>query len=151
MFVRSLAGQLDGALVEWYWSDTVAERGLCGEGFDRLVDPGLAAGGMQAANALPPEGEAHGAVDALQDPRQLLLALDEHDAADARRPPRDPLRDADDLHPALEIPDPDAVVPGAELVPHLPYLGPHPQARQGAERQGGGLVVAVADAAPGLY
>jgi hypothetical protein len=41
--------------------------------------------------------------------------------------------------------------PGAELVAHLPDgYGPYAQAREGPEHQGGGLVVAVADGAPGL-
>jgi hypothetical protein len=42
------------------------------------------------------------------------------------------------------------VVPWAELVPHLPDLSLETKAREGPEDQGGGLVVAVANAAPGF-
>src|SRR5215212_4031010 len=146
-----VAGQLEGPSVEGDAGGTVAERSLGGEGFDHLLGPGTGPGTPQAADALHPEREAHGAVDALKHPRQLLLTLDEHDAADARRPARDALRDAHDLRSALPIPDPDAVVSGAELVPHVPHLSPYAQASEGAKRQGGGLVVAFADAAPSLY
>src|SRR5215210_1989308 len=145
-----VAGQLEGPCIEGDAGGAVAERRLLREGRDHLLDPGAGPGAVQAADAVPPEGEAHGAVDTFKHPCKLLLALDEHDAADARRPARNALRDAHDLHPALLIPDPDAVVPRAELVPHLPHLSLYAKAGEGGERQGGGLVVAVADAAPGL-
>jgi hypothetical protein len=85
-----------------------------------------------------------------QDLRQRLLALDEHDTADARRPARDALCDVDDLRSVLPISHPDAVVSGAELVPYLSDFCLDAQAREGAEDQGGSLVVAVAGGAPGL-
>src|ERR671921_510333 len=132
-------GQLERPLIEGDAGGAVSERRFLREGADDFIDPGLAAGGAQAADALPPEREAHGAVDTLEDPRQNFLPLDEHDAADARRPARYPLRDTDDFHSALPIPHPDAVVPGTELVPHLPHSqAPHPEAREGPERQSGG-------------
>src|SRR3712207_2663379 len=145
-----LAGELENLFTQRDADGSVAELRLCGESLDGLPHPGLTTGAPEAADALGSEGEAHGAVDALQDPGQLVFARDEDYAADARRPPRDALRDADHLHPALPAPDPDAVIPGAELVAHLPDLRPDAQPPEGTQDQGCCLVVAVADLPPGL-
>ena len=91
MRVASLAGQLENFFIERDADGAVAELRLCVESADGLPHPCLVPGAPEAADALGPEGEAHGPVDALQDPSQLVFALDEDDAADARRPPRDAL------------------------------------------------------------
>src|SRR5918998_1217359 len=121
-----------------------------GEGFDGVSCPRLVSGALQAADALLSEGQMHCVVDTLEHARQIPLPLDEHDAPYARRPACDPLRDPDDFHSVLSVPDPYAVVTGAELLAHLPHLGHHPEPRERAEDKGRGLIVAIPDAAPGL-
>src|SRR5215213_3871875 len=141
-------GQAQRLLVDRGADGAVGAFGFSGEGFDGVLRPRLVAGAAKAADALGSEGQAHEAVDPLEHARQILLAFDEHDSSYARGAACDPLRDPDDFHAFFAVPDPYAVVPGAELVAHLPHLGRHPEPPERAEDQVGGLIVAILDAAP---
>src|SRR5215216_1052273 len=141
------ARQLLRLLVELDADGAVDALRFGGEGLYYVLCPRLVSGAPQAADALWPEGQLHRAVDPLEHARQLPLALDEHDAPYARRQACDPLRDPHDFHPAFHIPNPNAVVPRAELFAHLPHFGHHPEPREGAENQDRRLVVTLLDAA----
>ena len=126
------AGQLERPLIEGDAGGAVWSAASCAKAPTTSSTPASQPAARRLPTLSPPEREAHGAVDPLEDPRQNLLPLDEHDAADARRPARYPLRDTDDFHSALPIPHPDAVVPGTELVPHLPTATPRTPRREKA-------------------
>src|ERR671911_819865 len=87
--------------VEWDRGRTVPELRFPGKGPYHVLDLGLAPGAVEATYATVPHGEAHGSVDAREDPGQLPLAPDQHDAPDARGSPRNALGDTDELHAVI--------------------------------------------------
>src|SRR5918995_1391778 len=143
-------GERQRLLVQGRADGAVGAFGFCGEGLHGVRGSLLVAGATEAADARWSERQVHGAVDPAEDAGQLALSLHEHDAPDASGAACDPLRDADDFHAVLPVPDPYAVISRAELVAHLPHLGRHPQPRESGEDEGCRLVVAVPDATPGF-
>src|ERR687893_545795 len=137
-----LSGPPQRPLVEWDRGRTVPELRCLGKGPYHVLDVGLAPGAVETTYATVPHGKAHGSVDAREDPGQLPLAPDQHDAPDARGPPRNALGNTDELHAIFKVPGADAVVSGTELVANFADLGVfHSQPREGPEYQGGCLIV----------